>query len=152
MNFILVWISFTDRQTDGRTESDAYEPTVQHAQVGSKRLRVLLSQPVFTCVLVRYIIVMSWESPKNWTDRTIFILISPHALIRVYPFGVENQTNAVIFTKMATSRLKIVRFSIWNHQWKFRICSVVFCNSIGALCINKNEYGTADCIIDIYTM
>ena len=27
----------TDRQTDGQTESDAYEPTVQSAQVGSKR-------------------------------------------------------------------------------------------------------------------
>ncbi len=26
----------TDRQTDGRTESDAYEPTVQNVQVGSK--------------------------------------------------------------------------------------------------------------------
>ena len=26
----------TDRQTDRRTESDAYEPTVQSAQVGSK--------------------------------------------------------------------------------------------------------------------
>ncbi len=26
----------TDGQTDGRTESDAYEPTVQYAQVGSK--------------------------------------------------------------------------------------------------------------------
>ena len=26
----------TDGQTDGRTESDAYEPTVKYAQVGSK--------------------------------------------------------------------------------------------------------------------
>ncbi len=26
----------TDGQTDGRTESDAYEPTMQYAQVGSK--------------------------------------------------------------------------------------------------------------------
>ena len=33
MNYYLV----TDRQTDGRTESDAYEPTVQYAQVGSIR-------------------------------------------------------------------------------------------------------------------
>ena len=28
-----------DRRTDGRTESDAYEPTVQYAQVGSKTFR-----------------------------------------------------------------------------------------------------------------
>ena len=27
----------TDRRTDRQTESDAYEPTVQYAQVGSKR-------------------------------------------------------------------------------------------------------------------
>ncbi len=33
-----IWIYYpvTDRQTDRRTESDAYEPTVQYAQVGSK--------------------------------------------------------------------------------------------------------------------
>ncbi len=38
-----IWILFksefllqTDRQTDRRTESDAYEPTVPHTQVGSK--------------------------------------------------------------------------------------------------------------------
>ena len=36
----------TDGQTDRRTESDAYEPTVQHAQVGSKmQLDVDVSPP-----------------------------------------------------------------------------------------------------------
>ena len=41
MIYCPVWIlvqsgQTTDRQTDRRTESDAYEPTVQNAQVGSK--------------------------------------------------------------------------------------------------------------------
>ena len=47
MNYCSVWISVkarkTDRQTDGQTnrqtESDAYEPTVQYAQVGSKKTK-----------------------------------------------------------------------------------------------------------------
>ncbi len=34
MNLILVWIF----ATDGQTQSDAYEPTVQVAQVGSKNV------------------------------------------------------------------------------------------------------------------
>ncbi len=29
----------TDRRTDGQTESDAYEPTVQYAKVGSKTVQ-----------------------------------------------------------------------------------------------------------------
>ena len=33
------------RQTDRRTESDAYEPTVQDAQVGSKMIRI---EEIFT--------------------------------------------------------------------------------------------------------
>ncbi len=37
-NFGLV----TDRQTDGRTESDAYEPTVQVAQVCSKMVKKII--------------------------------------------------------------------------------------------------------------
>ncbi len=36
MNYFLHFWSSTDRQTDRQTESDAYEPTVQIAQVGSK--------------------------------------------------------------------------------------------------------------------
>ncbi len=41
MNYCLVIFGpvQTDRQTDGQTESDAYEPTVQSAQVGSKKHR-----------------------------------------------------------------------------------------------------------------
>ncbi len=35
MNYCLVWL-IKSRQTDRRTESDAEEPTVQNAQVGSK--------------------------------------------------------------------------------------------------------------------
>ncbi len=42
MNYYPVWILVKSGQTDGRTdrrtESDAYEPTVQSAQVGSKSL------------------------------------------------------------------------------------------------------------------
>ena len=39
-------ISVKSRQTDRRTESDAYEPTVQYAQVGSKmQLDVDVSPP-----------------------------------------------------------------------------------------------------------
>ncbi len=32
----------TDGQTDRQTESDAYEPTVQYAQVGSKTIIILM--------------------------------------------------------------------------------------------------------------
>ena len=41
----------TDRQTDDRqqTESDTYEPTVQHAQVGSKRIPFLAKVPQAYC-------------------------------------------------------------------------------------------------------
>ena len=35
MNYCLVRL-VKSRQTDGQTQSDAYEPTVQYAQVGSK--------------------------------------------------------------------------------------------------------------------
>ncbi len=38
MNYFLVNFGpVTDRRTDRQTESDAYEPTVQHAQVGSTK-------------------------------------------------------------------------------------------------------------------
>ncbi len=38
MNYFLhFWSSPEYRQTDRRTERDAYEPTVQSAQVGSKK-------------------------------------------------------------------------------------------------------------------
>ncbi len=37
MNYFLLF-SVKSRQTDGQTESDAYEPTVQCAQVGSKTM------------------------------------------------------------------------------------------------------------------
>ncbi len=38
MNYypVLYELLSSDRQTDRQTESDAYEPTVQYAQVGSK--------------------------------------------------------------------------------------------------------------------
>ncbi len=35
-NFKRYELLSSDRQTDGQTESDAYKPTVQYAQVGSK--------------------------------------------------------------------------------------------------------------------
>ena len=49
MNFFPVWFLVqsrqTDRQTDRQTESDAYEPTVQIAQVGSKMMEDLAMNP-----------------------------------------------------------------------------------------------------------
>ncbi len=36
MNYYLVWILSQTDGTDGQTESDAYEPIVQFAQVGKK--------------------------------------------------------------------------------------------------------------------
>ncbi len=38
----------TDLQTDRQTESDAYEPTVQYAQMGSKLMYNFLQIHVFT--------------------------------------------------------------------------------------------------------
>ncbi len=38
----------TDRQTDGQTESDAYEPNVQYAQVGSITKRAIDGVSAFT--------------------------------------------------------------------------------------------------------
>ncbi len=40
MNYYPVTDRQTDGQTDRRTESDAYEPAVQYAQVGSKMLQI----------------------------------------------------------------------------------------------------------------
>ncbi len=38
MNYCPVWILVKSGQTDRQTESDAYEPTMQNAQVGSKTI------------------------------------------------------------------------------------------------------------------
>ena len=46
MNYCLV------TQTDGQTESDTYEPTVQYAWVGSKmQLDVVVSPPAYKATL-----------------------------------------------------------------------------------------------------
>ncbi len=51
MNYFLVWIFVKSRQT----ESDAFEPTMQTAQVGSKKATVEMNPPVSFTVVPVYV-------------------------------------------------------------------------------------------------
>ncbi len=66
----IVWSSDrrTDRRTEGQTESDAYEPTVQYAQVGSK-MGVL----VFT---VLFFISQPTDSTKSARHKSAMLMIN----------------------------------------------------------------------------
>ncbi len=94
VKFEILWnftslIFVTDRQTDGRTdrqtESDAYEPTVQFAQVGSKNAWKLLfyeenlipSESTFSTYTKGSGSVTSWNQPTA-QHCTLRPHISPH--------------------------------------------------------------------------
>ncbi len=45
MNYCPVYIFVTDRETDGQTESDAYEPTVHVACTGGLKINSVFIHP-----------------------------------------------------------------------------------------------------------
>ncbi len=63
MNYFPVWFLVKSRQTDRQTESDAYEPTVRVAQVGSKKVRNLLQ--IFSGIGI-----LSWQNLSCFRNRT----------------------------------------------------------------------------------
>ncbi len=61
----------TDGQTDGRTESDAYEPTVQHAQVGSKSNVINYREDILVLVLIDFFVY--WVYTKSTSQDIWYI-------------------------------------------------------------------------------